>query len=89
MLFPVGWPYSVAFIGIAVIGMVDGNDGHADGMLVAAAKMLHLFGEIPQHPIDLFDHGLGEDLHLCTDLDRCNGIVRPLRSLRERPERLG
>jgi hypothetical protein len=71
MLMPlaVGRPGPVPFIRTAVIGMIDADDGNADRPFITASKMLHLLDEVAHDPINLLDHGLGENLDLCADLD--------------------
>lgn len=46
-----------------------------------APELVDLLAQVSDHPIDLFDHRLGEDLYLCADFNGCNlsaGYPEPL-----------
>ena len=52
--------------------MINANDSDANGLLSASSELRDLFSQVASHAVNLFDHGLRQNLHLNTDFGCCN-----------------
>lgn len=59
----------IALVADRALGPIDADDGDADRVAAAAFELHHLVAKVVDHAVDLFDHGLRQNLDLNADLD--------------------
>lgn len=57
-----------AFVADISLGAVYANDAHANRVPATLLEFRNLISKIVNHPVDLFDHGLGKDFYLDANL---------------------
>jgi len=69
--FPCCWNLPIAFISDCTFRLVNAYDSDADRVPATAPELDHLVSKIVDYAVDLFNHRLGENLHLDANLYGC------------------